>query len=68
MWNTYFAENEQIYDKSLAERNRNRDLMLQQILDIQSKNDNRKRIGINVSNDQYGTTEFSIVFKHMNIF
>jgi hypothetical protein len=42
--------------------------MLQQILDIQSKNDNRKRIGINVSNDQYGTTEFSIVFKHMNIF
>ena len=68
MWNTYFAENEQIYDKSLVERNRNGDLMLQQILDIQSKNDNRKRIGINVSNDQYGTTEFSIVFKHMNIF
>ena len=68
MWNTYFAENEQIYDKSLVERNRNGDLMLQQILDIQSKNDNRKRIGINVSNDQYDTTEFSIVFKHMNIF
>ena len=68
MWNTYFAENEQIYDTSLVERNINGDLMLQQILDIQSKNDNRKRIGINVSNDQYGTTEFSIVFKHMNIF
>ena len=68
MWNTYFAENEQIYDTSLVERNRNGDLMLQQILDIQSKNDNRKRIGINVSNDQYDTIEFSIVFKHMNIF
>ena len=35
----------------------NRDLMLQQKLDIQSKNENRMRIGINVSNDQYDTTE-----------